>query len=71
MSPEREKKLFIEPFVKLISISNLEACRCSNFVEFEGKGELDAIGVTRMEKGRKSSTINYNHMLKFRRKRDQ
>ncbi|WMV26211.1 hypothetical protein MTR67_019596 [Solanum verrucosum] len=53
LGPEQKQKLFTEPFVELISMSNSETCRCSNFVEFEGEGELDATGVTRMEKREK------------------
>ncbi|KAH0704280.1 hypothetical protein KY285_018558 [Solanum tuberosum] len=53
MGPEQKQKLFTEPFVELISMSNSETCRCANFVEFEGEGELDGTGVTRMEKREK------------------
>ena len=49
LGPEQEQKLFIETLVELISMSNSETCRCSNFVKFEDEGELDVTGVTTME----------------------
>ncbi|KAG5609718.1 hypothetical protein H5410_020999 [Solanum commersonii] len=69
LGPEQKQKLFTEPFVELISMSNSETCRCSNFVEFKGEGELDVTGVTRMEKREKEQDNQLQSHARIQEKR--